>query len=63
MSEKKIKKEEFKVWLIIEKHTEFEDGTKEHNDEEHINSSIGVATYSNLLEAQAAIKRLSETYY
>ena len=57
---KKIKCETFKIWLIIEKRTEFTDGTDVFEDLDERTESAG--EFSNLGDAEEQMNTIKEFY-
>lgn len=61
MADKKVKKKSYTLWIKIEEHLEFEDGTEEYRDmEEEETRSVG--RFSNIEDANDQMDVLGDTH-
>lgn len=61
MAEKKVKNKSYTLWIKIEEHIEFEDGTEEYRDmEEEEPRSVG--RFSNIEEAFDQMEILGDNH-
>lgn len=57
---KSVKKRTYKLWVSIEEHIEFEDGSDEYKDIEY--NTVSAGKFDTLCEAELRMNLISETF-
>ena len=60
MAKKKAVKKTYKIWMVIEERTEFDDGSEKFKDLKDNTQSAG--NYDTLEEAEEVLGKISELY-